>query len=63
MGDHPPPLAVARSCSRHGIGGNRCQRLSSTGAIAEDDFGLKPKLTYARGSVEWEAGSARMTRI
>jgi AMP nucleosidase len=26
-GDHPPSLAVARSCSRHGIGGDRCQRL------------------------------------
>jgi hypothetical protein len=27
---------------------------------SEDDFGLKPKLTYARGSVEWEAEQRRL---
>ena len=30
------------------------------GPIPEDDFGLKPKLTYARGSVEWEAEQRRL---
>jgi hypothetical protein len=31
------------------------RRVEPPGPIPEDDFGLKPKPTYARGSVEWEA--------
>jgi hypothetical protein len=36
------------------------RRIEPQGPIAEDDFGLKPKLTYARGSVEWEAAQRRL---
>ena len=36
------------------------RRVEPPGLIAEDDFGLKPKLTYARGSVEWEAEQRRL---
>ena len=31
------------------------RRVEPPWPIPEDDFGLKPKLTYARGSVEWQA--------
>jgi hypothetical protein len=36
------------------------RRVEPPGPIPEDDFGLKPKLTYARGSVEWEAEQRRL---
>ena len=36
------------------------RRIEPQGPIAEDDFGLKPKPTYARGSVEWEAEQRRL---
>ena len=36
------------------------RRVEPPGPIPEDDFGLKPKLTYARSSVEWEAEQRRL---
>ena len=36
------------------------RRVESPGPVPEDDFGLKPKLTYARGSIEWEAEQRRL---
>src|SRR5215472_11596013 len=36
------------------------RRVEPPGPIPEDDFGLKPKLTYARSSVEWEAEQWRL---
>ena len=36
------------------------RRVEPPGPIPEDDFGLKPKPTYARGSVEWETEQRRV---
>jgi hypothetical protein len=36
------------------------RRVEPPGPIPEDDFGLKPKLTCARGSVKWEAEQRRL---
>ena len=36
------------------------RRVEPPGPVPEDDFGLKPKLTYARGSLEWEEEQRRL---
>src|SRR5215469_5866423 len=36
------------------------RRVEPPWPVPEDDFGLKPKLTYARGSVEWDAEQRRL---
>jgi hypothetical protein len=35
-------------------------RVEPPRSIPEDDFGLKPKVNYARGSVEWKEEQRRL---
>ena len=36
------------------------RRVELPGPVLEDDFGLKPKLNYARGSLEWQEEQRRL---
>jgi hypothetical protein len=38
------------------------RRVEPPGPVPEDDFGLKPKLTYARGSLEYEEEQRRLEK-